>query len=229
MPDEVVVDLAAVVAPIGVVAPAVVPTPAPVVSPAPVAPTEEEQQKWLKPRLEQAKRSAETALLSTLGVKDAAEATALLAAARAAEDAQKTELQRKDEKIKSLEATAAKVMEYEQTIKGRAEFELSQLTDAQRASVTKLAGTDMAKTLSTIDALKPTWVAAPAPVVATPPAAVVVPPPVNSAPPPNAPGGNVAGSPPDHKAVYKSLKDSGNGVAAAAYLNKFTNFIYPRS
>ncbi len=224
MPDEVVVDV--VVPPAAVVVPAVVTPPAPAVV-APVVPTEEEQQKWLKPRLEQAKRSAETALLATLGVKDAAEANALLEKARAAEEAQKSELQRKDERIKALETTAAKVTEYEQTIKGRAEFELSQLTDAQRASVTTLAGADMAKTLTTIDALKPTWVVPPAPVVATPPPAVVTPP-VTSAPPPNAPGG-VNVSPPDHRARYKEIKASGNAVAASQYLKAYEHFIYPRS
>ncbi len=228
MPDEVVVPPVVATPPVAPVpAPVVVPTPAP--APAPAAEPPAVDPNWFKPRLDQAKRAAETALLATLGVKDTAEATALLEAARAAKEAQKTELERKDEKIKSLESASARLAEYEQTIKARAEFELAQLTDSQRASVTALAGADMAKTLSTIDVLKPTWVVAPAPAVATPPAAAVVVPPVNSAPPPNAPGGNVSGSPPDHKAVFKSLKDSGNGVAAAAYLNEFTKFIYPRS
>lgn len=220
------------VPPVVVVAPPPAPPPAPPVPPP--APTPETvveppavDPNWFKPRLDQAKRAAETALLATLGVKDTAEATALLAAARAAEEAQKSELQKKDEKIKSLESVAVKVAEYEQTIKTRAEYELSQLTDAQRTSVAALAGADMAKTLMTIDALKPTWVVAkPAVVVEAKPAEA---PPVNSAPPPKAPGGEVPGSPPDHKAVHKSLKDSGNGVAAAAYLNKFQSFIYPRT
>lgn len=227
MPDEDVVPTV-VVPPVAVAAP-VVPVPTPVVVPTPPVEPPAVDPNWFKPRLDQAKRAAETALLATLGVKDTAEATALLEAARAAKEAQKTELERKDEKIKTLESASARFAEYEQTIKARAEFELAQLTDSQRASVTALAGADMAKTLSTIDVLKPTWVAPPAPVVATPPAAAVVVPPVNSAPPPNAPGGNVPGSPPDHKAVFKSLKDSGNGVAAAAYLNKFQSFIYPRT
>ncbi len=182
---------------------------------------------WFKPRLEQAKR----ALLTTLGVKDEAEAKALIDRSKAIDDANKTELQKAKELADSLKAKADKADAYELTIKSRVEVELATLTEPQRAAVAKLAGDDPAKTLSAIDTLKPTWAAAAVPVTPTPatpaPVAPAPVPPATTSPPPNAPGG-VTTSPPDRKAEYASLKKS-NPIAAAHYLNAYSEEIYPRS
>lgn len=226
-----------------VAAPPVAPVAAaPVVAPAPDAPPQTDPA-WLNPRLEQAKRAAQAALLAELGVEDPAAAKALLAAAKAAEEAQKTELQKARDEAAALKPKAARAAQLEQTIKSRADIELAGLTEAQRAAVTAVAGDDSAKVLSTIDALKPTWVSAapapvatpapapaaqPAPPAAAPPAAPAIPaPPANTSPAPTAPtSGNV--SPPDRKAEYQALKVK-NPIAAAAYLNAYASEIYPRA
>lgn len=197
---------------------------------------------WFKPRVEQAKRSGANEVLKNLGVKDADEAKALIDAAKATADAAKTELQKAQEKGKSAETLAARVVDLEKTIKARADIELGQLTETQRAAVAKLAGDDPAKTLEAIDTLKPTWPTAatlvtPTPATVTPavpaptPAATASAPtsaPATTTPAPTAPGGAPNTSPPDRKAEYAAMKAK-NPHAAALYLNAYANEIYPRS
>lgn len=212
------------------------PAPAPAATPATVSAEQQPQAPdptWLNSRLEQAKRSARDAVLKELGVADAAAAKAILEAAKAAEEAQKTELQKAREKAAALESVAQRATVLEQTIKSRADLELASLTEAQRAAVAAVAGDDSARVLATIDALKPTWTsaapvaeqqpAAPAPAVPTAPV-----PPASTAPAPTAPPGTGPTSPPDRKAEYLALKQK-NPVQAAAYLNRYASEIYPRS
>jgi hypothetical protein len=220
-------------APVAAATPPIAPTPAPVVA-TEVQTTADPN--WLTPRLDQAKKAAQSALLKALGVKDEAEAKALLDRAKAAADAEKTALEKANSEIASLKGTTARVELLEKTVKARADLELATLTEGQRIAVAKIAGDDPARTLDAIDTLKPTWiVAAPPPAVpavvapvAAPPAPVVAPPPpANTSPPPTAPGG-AAGSPPDRKAEYAALKTK-NPHAAAIYLNRYTDEIYPRA
>lgn len=233
-------------APPGTAAPAAAPPPAaPAVAATPpaastgAAPPADEPN-WFKPRVEQAKRSGANEILGKLGVKDADEAKALIDKAKAAEEAAKTELQKANEKATSLASQAARAVEYEGVIKRRADIELGQLTEAQKTAVAAIAGEDPAKTLATIDALKPTWAAqsapapaaapAPTPTAAAPPAAPAAPaatPPATTSPPPTAPPVNPT-SPPDYKAEYAALKAK-NPHAAAVYLNRFADHIYPRA
>lgn len=217
-------------------------SPASPVATAPAAPTGQlppaEEPNWFKPRVEQAKRSGANEVLGKLGVKDAEEAKALIDKAKAAEEAAKTELQKAQEKAKALEAQAARASDLEKTVKARADVELAALTEAQKAAVVAVAGDDPARTLSTIDALKPTWVTAPATAVAPAPMATAQPAlpaatptpvaPATTSPPPNAPGGSPIASPPDRKAEYAALKAK-NPHAAAVYLNTYEHEIYPRS
>jgi hypothetical protein len=217
-----------------IAAPASPATAAPVAAPAATAIPPADEPNWFKPRVEQAKRSGANEVLGKLGVKDADEAKALIDAAKASAEAAKSELQKAQEKGKSADSLAARVVDLEKTIKARADVELASLTEAQKAAVMAVAGDDSARTLSTIDALKPTWVTAPPPVVAPaaviPPAATAPPavPPATTSPPPNAPGGSPTTSPPDRKAEYASLKAK-NPHAAALYLNQYVDEIYPRS
>lgn len=209
---------------------------APVVSGAqpadPNAPPPQEPN-WLKPRLGQAENAGRKSVFAALNVKDEAEAKALVEKARQTEEAQKTELQKAQDRNKELEARAARATVLEDTVKRRVETELAGLTDAQKAAVAAVAGDDPARTLATIDALKPTWIAAaplpaaptPAPSLAVPPAPGATPP-ATTSPPPTAPG-SAPGSPPNHKAEWESLKAK-NPHAAALYLNKHVNDIYPR-
>lgn len=212
------------------------PVVAPVAGSAPITPQPEDPN-WFKPRIAQATKSGQESVFKALGVKDEAEAKALLERARAAEEATKTELQRAQDRAKGLEATAARVVDLEKTVKARADVELAALTEPQRAAVASLAGDDPARTLTAIDALKPTWVAPAAPAVVTTvvapaapaaPAAPVTAPatPATTSPPPNAPSGTTT-SPPDHKAEWTALKAT-NPHRAALYLNQHINDIYPR-
>jgi hypothetical protein len=228
--------VASVAAPPVQAAPVTAPAPvaAPVVAtPAPAPAEPQADPAWLNPRLEQAKRAERDRILAELGVKDPAQAKAILDAAKAAEEAQKTELQKAREEAASLKARAERATVLEQTIKGRADAELASLTDAQRAAVAAVAGDDSARVLSTIDALKPTWavaapVVAPAPAAQPAPAAPVAAPPVSTSPAPTAPSGNAPASPPDRKAEYLALKAK-NPIKAALFLNQHTNEIYPRA
>jgi hypothetical protein len=196
---------------------------------------------WINTRLERAKAAEREKVLKELGVADVAAAKAIFDAAKAAEEAQKSELQKAKEEAATLRSKAERASVLEQTIKARADLELAGLTEAQRNAVTAIAGDDSARVLNTIDALKATWVAAqpaaqtvvtqtaapaPAAAPAAPPAAP--PPPANTSPAPTAPSGNAPTSPPDHKAEYLALKAK-NPIKAAAYLNQHVDQIYPRA
>lgn len=183
---------------------------------------------WLAPRLEQAKRTAENAILAQIGVKDAAEAKAALDAHKAALDAAKTEAERVAARIAEGDAAKARAAILETAVGTHADSELAKLDDAKRAAVVAIAGDDKAAQLRAIAALAPTWGAS----VATPPAAVTPPaaPPAaaTTAHPPNAPApAATSQSEVDHKAVFDGLVKAGKGAAASRYLNAHAREIYP--
>lgn len=206
-------------------APALIPPAAP--PPAPDAGAQQDPN-WLAPRLEQAKRAAETAVLAQLGVKDAAEAKAALDAYKAAQDAAKTEAERVAARIAEGDAAKARAAILETAVGTHADSELAKLDDAKRAAVVAIAGDDKAAQLRAIAALAPTWAAAVAatPAAVTPPAAP--PAAATTAHPPTAPApAATTQTDVDHKAVFEGLVKAGKGVAASRYLNAHAREIYP--
>lgn len=220
-----------------VAAPVVAPPAAVTPSPATTQDPPQEEPPWFKPRIEQATRSGANSVLKKLGVKDEAEAEALIKKAKADEEAAKTELQKAKERGDSLAAQAARAGDLEKVVTARADVEMATLTETQKTAVIAIAGDDPAKRLSTIDTLKATWASnvpaptasPPAAAVATTPAPVTPPvaPPATTSPPPNAPAGTTV-SPVDHAAEYKALKAK-NPHQAALYLNAYADKIYPRA
>lgn len=188
---------------------------------------------WLNDRIAQAKRSAETELLKKLGVDDPEAAAKILAEGKKAIDANKTELEKKDEQIKSLEKTAKKADGYQKKLSERAQAELSQLPAAAQEKIKALVGDDAdpIKLLETIDLAKAMGGGAPQQPAGAPSGAPQpgqpqgtpagqgkppVPAPANTSGaaggPPSAPG-----SPTDHLAVYRDMQ-SKNPMAAAHYM-----------
>lgn len=177
----------------------------PAPAPAP-EPSGDQNPKWLAPRLEQHERS----ILKELGFASKDEAIAAKKAADELALSKKTQEERLKEATTALETTTARVTEYEQTIAARAAREMSTLSEERQKAVKALAGDNVAKQLSVIDALSPTWgVTAPAP--AAPVAA-----PANSAPPAAGPPVPSANPQPNHLATYESLLQT-NPVKAANY------------
>lgn len=227
-----------------VAAPAAAPVAVPPVAapPAELPPVPAGAENWLKPRLQQAESSGATKkekeLLASLGVKDPAEAKALLDKARAADEANKTEIQRAKDEAASFKTKAARADELEVAVKAQSDEQLASLTDAQRATVADVIGDDPATILKKLPKLKASWAVPTAPATAGAPAApaatpapaaapVPIPAPATTSPPPNAPGGASTTTPPDHKAEYARLKAS-NPHAAALYLQQHADKIYPR-
>lgn len=148
---------------------------------------------WLGKRIEQAKRNAEkeasAKLLKDLGVDSVDAAKARIAAAKAAEDASKTELQKATERVTALTPLAQRAEALAKVVGDRAALEMSSLTEAQRETVVGLAGDDPAAQLQTIDRLKkggllaaPAAPAAPAAAPAATAAPAPLPAPASSAP-----------------------------------------------
>ena len=190
-----------------------------------VAPPKPDDTPWLPERLAQQERATRAAVLAEIGVKSPEEAKAEREELKKLRDAQKTESERHEARIKELESDVEKLKphtveleEYRKRDTEQAAAELAALTEAQRAAVTIAAGSDAKKILTTIAALKPTWATTPTPAPA---------PPKSTAPAPSAPPA-INLSPPDRKAEYQQLKKS-NPVAASAYLNRYADEIYPRA
>lgn len=181
----------------------------------------------LNHRIAQAKRSSEAdtraAILKELGVDTIDTAKSRVAAAKKLEDDAKSELDKRDERIKQLEVTAGEVVSLKQAITERASDEMAALvTDAHREMVKGLAGDDAAKQLATISTLRKGGAFAPPvdPKTGKP----AVPPPANTsaagaAPPPANPNA------PNHQATLESLEKS-NPMAAAHYALRHQGEIY---
>lgn len=181
---------------------------------APPAGGGDQEPSWLKGRLEREQETTRKAILAELGVPDVKDGKAALAELKKRQDAEKSDLEKKDGRIKELEPQAARAVELEKTVKARADVELAALTEEQKTAVKAIAGDDPAKVLTAIDTLKPTWKAAPAA------------PPPGAPPPKPAPGSTTAAGPPpapaappatvDHLALYDELQKS-NPMQAAHY------------
>ncbi len=174
--------------------------------PAPESKSNSKEPDWLPARLEQARR----AVLKDLGVDDVGAAKAAIAAAKAADDAKKTEAQKAAEYETLNKTLKASLDATNQALGNFAKAQMAGLNDSQRAAVQAVAGDDPAKQLSTIEALKPTWASAAAPAA---PAAPSVP---DTAPTRTMPKSGGEHSPPDHKAVWAELQKT-NPVLAARY------------
>lgn len=190
--------------------------PAPPAAPSPPAPDQEPG--WLKGRLEREQETTRKAILTELGVPDVKDGKAAIAELKKRQDAEKTDLEKKDGRIKELEPQAARAVELEKTVKARADVEFAALTDEQKAAVKSLAGDDPAKVLTAIDTLKPTWKAPAAPPTPGAPPPKPAPATTSGANPPPAP----ANPPPaiDHLAVFEDLQKK-NPMQAAHYAEHY--------
>lgn len=211
-------------------APAPNPQPAPVAAAPPAAPAPPNEPHvgepgWLPERLKRAEESARAAVLKELGITDPAQAKAALDAAKAAEEAQKTQAQKDAERIATLTQSSSRLAEAEAVAKARADYEMAKLTEVQKAAVAGLAGEDPISQLRAITALAPTWgqQAAPAPAAPSAPAAPVIPASSTTAGAAPAPA-TISGT--DHKGRLAELQKT-NPVAAAHYLAAHTKEIYP--
>lgn len=179
-------------------------TPAPTPKPA-QAPGEDPS--WIAPRLERERKS----WLKELGAESLDSAKKAIEAARAAEEAAKSDAQRRGELETTLRQEREAKEKMAEALGTYAKAQMGALTEAQRNAVAAVAGDDPAKQLTTIEALRPTWASAAAPAApAEPPA------PKNTAPAPAAPKDGAPAAPPDAKAVYEALKAS-NPVLASRY------------
>lgn len=179
-------------------APAAAATPA-VPTPAPAAPNpapqsdDTKEPHWLAARLQRTEEAARKALLKDLGVEDPKDAKKALADYKARIEAEKSELQRANERAAALEAAAKERDVYRAKVETWAKAEFDGLNETQKAAIERIAGDDPLKRAEAIELLRPTWaIAAPAaPVVPAAPAAPAAPPPIpapaNIAPPVAAP------------------------------------------
>jgi hypothetical protein len=197
------------------------PVAAPAPAPAPAAASPEvADPKWLNERIAKAKASAEAATLKALGVQSVDDAKAKIAAAQKAEDDKKTELEKKEERIKALEPSAAEATRLKEMAARLATGALSLLTAEQQAAVKALAGDDAARQLETIEALRPTWgtaaaAAAAAPAAGAAAAGTAAAKPATTAPPAGAPAGTSPAAP--HARTVWETTRAQNPFAAAAF------------
>lgn len=195
-------------------APPAAAAPAPAAAaPAAAAPADQSDPAWLEGRLARAKESERRAILNELGIDDPIKAKAALAAAKAAEEANKSSEQRAAELAAKLGTTQAEAERLRGIASEHAGRMMAVLTDEQKAAVVAIAGDDPAAQLRTIGALAPTWAKQAAPTTDAAPAA---PKPATTAPAAAAPAAVSPGSPPDHKSTYSQLRHS-NPFEAAAY------------
>lgn len=190
--------------------------------PAPEPKADDKAPAWLPERIEQAKRSAQADALKALGVDSFDAAKAAIAKARELEEASKSEIQRLTDRVAGLEPLTKRAAELDATVARYADAELSKLTEAQRAAVAAIAGDDKSRALATIDALRPTWVAASAAPTA---ASAPIPAPANTSQVP-APKAATASAGVDHKATYEGMRGT-NPVMAAQYLSAHSREIFP--
>lgn len=186
--------------------PPAAPAPAapPTQPPAPARPASDpEDPKWLAGRLE--KERIKT--LKDLGYDSDTDARAAIAAAKAKQEAEKSEVQKLTERLTKAEAAEKRLEEHETAMRAIAADQVKGLTDVQLAAVTALAGEDPVRIVAAVAALRPTWTTAAPPTAPAPRG--------DTAPPRTAPA-DVTTSPVDHKAEYARLREE-NPFAAEAY------------
>ena len=174
----------------------------------------------LSARLQQAKESERRSLLAELGVTDIDAVKNAIAAAKAADEAKKSDAQRIAEfQVRETQLNEALGVAVAQAV--------AAITPEQKAAVDAIAGNNQALWFKTYGALAHTWgkPAAQVPTAATatqtpaPAANPPVTPPASTAPITNNPAPS-SSSPVDHQAVYEGLSKT-NPFAAAAYLNRY--------
>lgn len=200
--------------------PAVVPegTDAPKVQEKPAETKSQGEPEWLPKRLEQAKSSAQSELLKTLGFASAEDVKAQLEELAKFKESQLTEQERVAKRLAELEPQAQRTVQLEETLGQYAARELSTLTESQSEAVKEIAGEDPSLVLRTIERLKPTWASAEP---AKPPEA----PPAKTTAQASGPPDTGHQSPVDHAAEYRRLKTT-NPFAAASYLRTHRSEIF---
>lgn len=167
----------------------------------------EEKPAWLDARLERERAK----VLKDLGIESLEDAKKAFEKIKAAEEAQKSDAQKRGELESTLKAERAEKQAMAEALGAYAKAQMDSLTEAQRNAVAVVAGDDPAKQLKTIEALRSTWASAAAPAA---PAAPL--PPKDTAPAPAAPKDAAPGAPPDAKAIHEELKRA-NPVLAARF------------
>jgi hypothetical protein len=162
---------------------------------------------WLAPRLERERAK----VLKDLGADSPEEVKKAIASAKAAEEALKSDAQKRGELESTLKAERAEKQAMAEALGAYAKSQMGALTEDQRNAVAAVAGDDPAKQLKIIEALKPTWAGAAAPAAPAAP-----PPPKDTAPAPAAPKDGAPSAPPDAKAIHEELQKV-NPVLAARY------------
>lgn len=176
MPEPLTAPEAPIVAPAGApaipagvpaaAAPAAPMTPAAAAPAVPIVPANAEPEKephWLPDRLRRSEEAARKAILKELGVENPKDAKAALDAYKAVQEANKSELQKAQERAAALEAKANERDQYRSAVEAQAAADLASLSPEQRAAVEALAGDDPLKVSTAIRALRPTWAAPAAP------------------------------------------------------------------
>lgn len=201
--------VAPIVAPV-VTAPIVTP---PIVEPAKPGAKVEMTSDELKRRFEETRAKAVADYVKGLGLPNEEAVKAAVTEHKRLEDEKRTDLEKRDARIKDLEPKAMRSTELEAIVKAYADEQAEGLTDAMRATVDQLGGDDPAKRLSVIKALRSGLPAAPlaAPPIVRPPVAA----PITTAPSSSAPPAAGTGAAVDHLAVLKSLE--GNPIRHSNY------------
>jgi len=187
---------------------------------APVAESKESKQEaksedpaWLNPRLEQAKRGAESGILKRFGVEKPEDLEAKLARLAELERAQLSEQERVSLELKELREKAVRASALEESIGMVANRELGGLNELQKAAVVALAGSDPAMQIKAIESLRPTWTA----VQSSAPVQTQAAPAQTSAAPAQPASASISQI--DHKSRYAELQKT-NPFAASAYAQK---------
>ena len=176
---------------------------------------------------ERKKASAETRaeMLKSFGVTDEAQLKAAVTEAKRLEDEKRSDLEKRDVRIKELEPKAARAEALEAALKEEVIAAAVGLTEVQQNIVKSLAGDDPLRQRDAIRAFKSALPAAPvvtAPALGTAPAATLPPiPTAASTAAPAAPSPSGVTSPHiDHLAVWEGLKTNNDFVRASQYYLK---------
>jgi hypothetical protein len=189
--------------------------------------TSDELKRRLDETRSKTREEARLEFLKSFGVSDEAALKTAIAEQKRLEDEKRTDLEKRDALIKSLEPKAQRADELLTIVKTMAEEQEAALTDAQRKFVSDFGGDDPAARLKAIKALRDVLPAAPiAPAVqnAAAPATQQKPPiqpGANTAPPPAPSPSGVVSPHVDHLATWDALKARNDGgYSAAQYYNR---------
>jgi hypothetical protein len=160
-----------------------------------------------------AENDAKAALLKSLGVTDEGALKTAVEQYRKLEDEKRSDLEKRDARIKDLEPKAQRADALEQVVKRQVDVGLAGLSEAQREGVKRLAGDDPLRQLEAIEVFRNAL--PPAPLA---PPALPIPPAANTAAPPAPPPAGTSTPHVDHLATYQALQKSNPMRAAHYYL-----------